>query len=210
MSDVEIVEEIAAIYDPVEDGRWDILLREKENGGVHVGLREIAGTSVVIFRGSITPLDWLDDAESELFGFIGGFESLGPLPLGFMQGMTQTFRKLAPLVKSKVIIGGHSLGSARAAIFGGMLVSHGTLPSRVVLCGCPRPGMATLRAHLSDVPVANYKNGHDYVTDVPSDPPYEQVRPFTCIDGGQDSVPGPFMYHHVQYYVAGVKRLLAS
>ena len=55
--------------------------------------------------------------------------------------------------------------------------------------------------------MTNYRNGLDFVTDVPPFP-WEPLVPFTEISGGHDSFPSLFMYHHIDYYCSGISLVL--
>lgn len=210
-TNMDVVNLIASSYEPSMNSQWTVLYKENKTAGIHAGLKQVGNVSVVIFRGSVTPEDWMRDLVSELFGFIDNFGSLGPLPLGFLQGMSTAWHKIVPYLQSSVIVGGHSLGAAHAAIFSGMLMASRRKILQTVLCGCPRPGMRTLKELLAKTDILNIRNLEDFVTDAPSSPPYEQVRFFTEVDGGQGSDPlDPFRMHHIQFYVNGFQKLIES
>lgn len=112
-----------------------------------------------------------------------------------------------------VYVAGHSLGAARAALYGFSRVARGLPLTGIFLFGCPNPGDGKIGAALSRAPVAirNVRNRRDLVTDVPVDLPwlgeeYVQVAPFEETDEpGADG--GPFRDHHIALYQAGCAKL---
>ncbi|SIO38681.1 Lipase (class 3) [Bradyrhizobium erythrophlei] len=89
---------------------------------------------------------------------------------------------LRPLTGQPVIVTGHSLGAARAAVMCGLMVADGAAPAARVVFGEPKPGLMDFAERIKDVPARSYRNGdalhHDLVTDVPfSFPPLQYVHP---------------------------------
>ena len=186
------------IDDGAETGVWFGIVRRPDN-------------DIVCFRGSITVDDWMRDFYAEMVSL----PTVGLVHAGFAENMQLVAAKIKTLIKPNPIITGHSLGAARAAIYGGMLTAdvHED-PVHIVLFGCPRPGGQQLVNCLQNIIVASYKNRHDPVTDVPLPLPdldYTQVRDFTHIDGMVDtSLPPPFDDHHIVNYVKGIENAKSS
>lgn len=200
MTDLEICQHLQILYTLKPGGStgpFDIVLHEEEDYGVNVGIRKTPSFFFLGFRGSITPEDWGRDAISFLPEKFNGVE----VPLGFSMGMGRAIEKIKGIVGTvPVVIGGHSLGAAHAA-----LAYHWwsyDLIEKVTLFGCPNPGLETV----PDDKITNYRNGKDYVTDVPPWP-WKPIVEFTQINGGHNQTPGLFMYHHIDYYEKGLKRL---
>lgn len=135
-------------------------------GGVAVGIRKLQGVSLVCFRGSVTAEDWALDFFAVPHP-AALHPDLGMLHAGFASGMDIAFGIIAPLLEDKVVITGHSLGAARALIFGGMLQLAGVPPKGIVVFGQPKPGFQKLADILATIPVRSYKNMDDAVTHVP-------------------------------------------
>lgn len=205
MTNLEIVQKIADAYTPSLDSQWGVVFREESTFGIHACLKDMGETILLVFRGSITPEDWLDDAISETTVTKNRYPQLGEIPLGFGRGMVRFMGLVGPYLKMPLIVAGHSLGAARAAIFTGMAVSSGLQVNKLVMCGCPRPGKLDLKNELKDIQKINFRNGNDFICNLPTDPPFEQMENFTLVRGGQDLFPGLFMYHHIQFYVRGVQ-----
>ena len=173
LSDPTIVDLAAATYDATAD--WDYLY---QTDNVYCGVKNIGGFAVAAFRGSITPLDWLHDLEAVPFSTL----DIGMVHSGFYRGIPDAISAIMPNLKFPLIVTGHSLGAAHAALFGGVLTARGVPVCRIVLCGCPRPGFAALASILSGTPKASYKNRFDPVTDVPTDPPFEHIDIFKMVN----------------------------
>jgi hypothetical protein len=92
---------------------------------------------------------------------------LGPVHEGFDEGLDELFEKALPYLGQRPYIVGHSLGAGRAWLFGGRLVVAGNVPTRITVCGSPRPGCQQLRTILEPVSKVSFKNRADPVTDVP-------------------------------------------
>lgn len=178
---------------------FDIIFREKTDHGVYCGIIETETEIFIIFRGSVTLEDWARDAISYLPGELNGTE----YPLGFVEGMDHCIRNLTYFLKKKkpIYIGGHSLGAAHAAIFY-QSIDKTVFPhvQQVVLMGCPN---TTETIPLSDINLYNFRNGQDFVMNVPPEP-WHQSYPIIQINGGHDCFPNLFMYHHIEYYLKGI------
>src|SRR6185503_16733103 len=107
---------------------------------------------------------------------------MGPVPLGFHSGMDTAYSRVRPLLRRKVIVGGHSLSDNRATEFAGMLAVDKAPPLSLVVIGSPRAGTAMLQHVLAQTPARLYSNRKDPVCEVPSDPSWKHIRPFTALD----------------------------
>ena len=138
---------------------------------------------------------------------------IGTVHAGFFAGMQRMWSELRSMLdlKAKVIVGGHSLGAARAGDLTGLMVLDNRAPIARVVFGEPKPGYMDLAKLIELVPGRSYRNGdqkhHDLVTDVPfSFPPFQYVHPTPIIPvlempsaDGFSSM-GVFAYHHTQLY----------
>jgi hypothetical protein len=129
--------------------------------------------------------------------------------------MEHVWSELRPLLMQPVIIAGHSLGAARAAILTALMVKDGVIPAARVVFGEPKPGLIDLAELIKGVPARSYRNGdtlhHDLVTDVPlSLPPLEYMHPTpivpVCAEPTGDLFDrfGAFAWHHIGLYVTAV------
>lgn len=171
--------------------------------GVWWGLVRQQDQDIICFRGSITLEDWMRDAHAEMISF----PVIGLVHSGFIQGMPEAMSRIKGMTRpNSIILTGHSLGAARAAIFAGMIEGKA---AQVTLFGCPRPGGEQLKDLLKDTPIDSFKNREDPVTDVPlplPDAPYIHVKNLTPIDGLVDHSLGPiFDDHHIINYCQGLK-----
>lgn len=213
ISDAEIAALCAGIYAyPGQPGVvWDHYDAGESGDRVCWALKRVPGTVVLVFRGSVTWLDWLRDLTAIADPF--HHDDVGPVHPGFLSGMRTVERELGGLVSKdeQLVIAGHSLGAGRAAILTGLLVVDGWKPLARVVFGEPKPGFAQLGQLIAGVPGRSYRNGdatsHDLVTDVPfSMPPEEYVHPTPIIPVVAKPVPGlfgqfgAFAWHHMPLY----------
>ena len=208
MTDLDIAILVDTLYDNTQpNGLWDV--GPFSTGDVYWAIRYVEGKTVVVFRGSVTPVDWTRDAISEFFWIIPGYEELGILPLGFSLGMGAAFDAIKPHVNGPVVATGHSLAGPHSAIFAGMCVLREIPVDRLVTFESPRPGAHALKALLQHVPKACYQNAFDPVCDVPSNPPFLHL----CAPIKLDEPPGheesldPFQWHHISWDIEGLKKL---
>ena len=212
LTDKRVVDIVAELYG--DDPQFDDLLWPSANAGVCVGLRRIDDNDVVVFRGSVTDQDFERD-------FLA-VPALSPIPQmgwvhpGFAEGLDATFERVQPLLRRgnvRTIVCGHSLGAGRAALLGAaLLVDEPTINIQAVLFGEPRSGCKSLKALWAHNPYRSYRNadpsgaGHDLITDVPPEPPYERNR--ALIDVFAKPAAGDpwsvFKYHHIQLYQAAL------
>ena len=219
-SDALIVSLCAAIYDPIAliSPTWDHFDLGADDG-VCYGLKKLDGCDVVVFRGSITLQDWLRDLfVLPIPALVPELTRIGHVHAGFFLGMEKVWGELQPLLTQPVIVTGHSLGAARAAILTGLMVKDGRPPIARVVFGEPKPGLSDLAALIEGVPARSYRNGdalhHDVVTDIPATmPPMQFVHPSPVVvvtkSPGDDlfSKLGIFAWHHIELYQAAIAAL---
>lgn len=131
--------------------------------GVVFGLKFYSDCSLLALRGSAVFLDWIRDFNAAML-----HTAIGGVEMGFYIGSDLVISETLDLLpKNKSIyITGHSLGGGRANIIGAKLIKMG-YEVQIITFGAPRPGDSTLAAILGTMPNRAYKNGPDYVTDVP-------------------------------------------
>lgn len=135
-----------------------------ERGNCHALLAEVAGQHVVAFRGTANTRDWLVDFDAAPMLHAG----LGWCHQGFLESVLGVADQIrADLAGERLIVTGHSKGGAEALIFAGLLVLAGQAPAAVVTYGAPRAAYASLGEILDQVPVRQYRHGHDPVPLVP-------------------------------------------
>jgi hypothetical protein len=111
-----------------------------------------------------------------------------------------------------IVITGHSLGAARAALLTGIMIEAGLPPARRVAFGEPKAGYRALAEFIAPVPAVSYRNGnteaHDLITDMPGVPwlPYVHPVPLTYVNAAPpvDDPTGAFAWHHMGLYVAAL------
>lgn len=203
ITDYEVIQLVQALYDKPE-ASFDHISNSDE---VYAGVKSYPNCTAVIFRGSTTFLDWLRDFQGAMLRT----DNIGGVEMGFYTGLVKTLETLSPFINKDlpVLVGGHSLGGGRAAIFAAILVVAG-YDVEVVTFGAPRPGDATLKKILAPYPVRPYKNGNDYVTDVPIPIhpllPYEHMRDLIMVNAPppRGDIWGLLARHHSQLYLAAL------
>jgi hypothetical protein len=195
-----------ALYD-TPDTSFDRIFNTDE---VYCGLKTYDDCNAVVFRGSTTFLDWWRDFQ----GAMVHTDDIGGVEMGFYIGLVRTLSDIQPfLPKDKLVyVAGHSLGGGRANIFAALLIKSG-YNVIVVTFGSPRPGDANLKSILSTHAGRSYKNGNDYVTDVPIPIhpllPYEHPRDLISVKA-QPSIGdawGLLSWHHCSLYIQALKGL---
>jgi hypothetical protein len=214
-SDALVASLCAAIYRPmaiVELDHFDA----GEDDGVCWGIKRLPGCDVVIFRGSITTLDWVRDLRA-----LASKTKVGHVHVGFYAGMEHVWSDLRPLVNQPCIVAGHSLGAARAAVLTALMVVDGAPPAARVVFGEPKPGMLDFARIVGTVPGRSYRNGdslhHDLVCDVPfSFPPLQYMHPTPIVpvlSKPSESLFerfGVFAYHDIDLYQAALSQASAQ
>jgi Lipase (class 3) len=215
LTDLEVATLVNGMYAYPGDApiAWDHLDTGADNDGVYWGLKRQGDLSVVVFRGSTTAEDFARDAETAFWPD----RDLGPVHLGFLQGMKDVWHEVRTnLTAGSWIAAGHSLGAARALILAGIAKVNGCAPASAVVFGEPRPGFQRLSDILAPVPIRSYRNtgadGHDLVTDVPFYVPgvfpYDHPRPLIDVSESPTDPNdwSPFRYHHMPLYLAAVSK----
>jgi hypothetical protein len=219
-SDAVVASLCAAIYNATAliDATWDHFDLGADDG-VCWGLKKLDGCDVVVFRGSITMQDWLRDLfVLPLPALLPLGTRIGHVHAGFFMGMEKMWGELRPQLTQPVIVSGHSLGAARAAMLTGLMVADGRAPAARVVFGEPKPGLIDLGELIKGVPARSYRNGdaryHDVVTDVPMTlPPMQFVHPTPIVPvcaeptGNLFQRYGAFAFHHIELYQAALAAL---
>lgn len=179
-------------------------------GGTVAAHEKIGDTDVVVFRGSLTPQDWVRNLEvfpvwDSRIGFVHG---------GFLTGVNDVLIAMSLLVGPKVVVTGHSLGGARARILAALLAYH-TIPAlQCCVFGSPRPGFANMRRVLekSGTLLQSYRNREDPVPLVPfMGGLYEHTDQWVSLDApaAPDDLE-PLRDHHMVHYMEGLGKLVQS
>lgn len=180
----------------------------KSGTGVYVGIKNFPDFDVIVFRGSDDVEDWLRDFDAAMTS-----TPLGMVHAGFDRGLNDVHALLDQHTRPNPVITGHSLGAARAAIYGGMLVNYFDDPAKIALFGCPRPGAQQLADILLRTPINSYRNGNDPVTEVPVPfPPrllYTHVSPLISVHSAlnDDRFPLEPTDHNIQRYINALENL---
>lgn len=204
MTELELVDLCGLLYST--DEGWDQLWPESQ-WGLCAALKVAGAHDVVIHRGSITPMDWYDDACSEA-GV--GDPDLGLVPGGFYWPLRSWDRAARMAIRPGAIIIGHSLGAARAVIHAALLMARGDPPLAVIALGCPRAGTAKLQQVLGATPIRWYRNASDPVPEVPLTVPWllPWVHPGIEIKLKEPGIgASPLKDHHFELYRAGVAKI---
>lgn len=214
------VDTIAALYAP-PPGYFSTV---QQTGGICWAIRRVNNEDRVVCRGSDDPLDWWRDLKSETSRVVGGYPSIGHVPLGFGAGLLAAYVAIRRTLRAgaAVYFEGHSLGAAHAAELAGMYIADGYSPAGIVLCGCPKPGMIPLTTLLGskEMPFISLRNGEDPVPDVPAPLPplleWRDAGPITAISvppGPSDTESGfaklvpDAAWHSIKLYQQGAKTL---
>lgn len=206
LSNLALTRVVAELYDPTSD--WDDLLAAPQDHGVCCALRHLLEVDLVIFRGSMTTQDWFRDFLA-VPQTTKAHPQFGPVHAGFDLGMDEAFANIQPALGRQVIVAGHSLGAARAALYAARLKAAGRPPNRILLLGCPRPGFQQFADYVADIPTDSIRNHGDLVTTVPFTIPGFPFVPAASYIDQFVSAPandpwGPLRYHHIELYEAGL------
>lgn len=194
---------------------WDHREEPDDDNGICWAMKHLGTVDVIILRGSTTPQDWVRDFEAVADPFT--HSALGPVHPGFLAGIEDAYAAMKPLLRADVIVCGHSLGAARAAILTGLMVDDNHAPRARVVFGEPRPGFAPLAKLIASVPARSYRNGngilYDLITEVPiAMGPENYVHPcpltHVCEEPGPDWTKqwGVFAWHAMPLYLAAVEK----
>lgn len=176
--------------------------------GIAWAIRRLDYFDVVILRGSVTLQDWIRDARALAIP-----TRIGHVHDGFYAGMEHMWADCRAKLRQPTIVGGHSLGAARAAVLTGLMKADGAEPAARIVFGEPKPGLIDFAQLLADIPGKSYRNGdnlhHDLITDLPFSFPPEQYTRATpiipvCAEPPANDRDGVFGWHHVQLYEAAI------
>lgn len=198
----------AQIYQPAAIVGFDYYDAGMDDG-ICWALKRFPGYDVVVFRGSLTPQDWICD-----FRALAMPTRIGHVHDGFYSGMEKMWAEAKPMLQQPAIVTGHSLGAARADVLAALMTIDATAPVARVVMGEPKPGLIDFALR---VPGGgrSYRNGdathHDLVTDLPlTFPPEEYVHPTAIIpvhaepsaeDFAKDGI---FAWHSVALYTTAI------
>jgi hypothetical protein len=213
--DKTLVDLCAAIYEGAGTTQWDHLDKGADDL-VYWGLKKLPEANVVVFRGSITFNDWLED-----FKAVPIETKIGTVHEGFYEGMEKQWGELQALLTDDkpVYVTGHSLGAARADILCGLMVVDNKSPARRVVFGEPHPGLPDFAKLIASLTGTSYCNGdshgYDRVCDVPFKlwgefdfvHPTRPVRITANPTGNLFEKEGLFAYHHIWLYQAAITKL---
>lgn len=166
-------------------------------GDVHVLLKWAAPKEpVVAFKGtspSSLP-DWLRDLDS----VPQIHPRLGMCHRGFLTGALAALEAIQAASKGcPVVLTGHSLGGALAALTGALLGAVGNPVASVVTFGCPRVGFQGVRMALTGIRCARYVHGDDIVPTVPW--PYEHhTAQHISLTGSADPIANHFISNYLE------------
>ena len=194
ISDLQLARLCQSIYDP-QPGDFQSIL---EIGDAHMGIAEVEGYTVICFRGTVNAADWLADLDAVPVKHA----TLGTLHAGFAKPMQDVFYALAPHYRSQVVITGHSLGAAHAALLAGLYRMAGIPVERLVLFACPNAGYERLAEVLEPINAVSYRNEIDPVPIVPM-LPYVPPVPHTIVCTRPEGweILDPISWHSINLYV---------
>jgi predicted lipase len=189
------------IYSPGGDEFDEIL----DFDSVYVGKVRLNGSIVLVFRGSVTPTDWLRDFECVPVAV----PLIGTVHAGMWAGVSDMFDRLNLQAVDAVSIVGHSLGCAHAAFTARLCLLRGIAVRQLYMLAPPRMGYADFIDGLRNVgDLRAWHNGLDIVTDVPvvtDDMPWAQFPLIEIVEtpGGIENL-NPIDYHAVELYARGI------
>ena len=170
---------------------------------------------LVVFRGSVTPEDWLRDADA----VPSWDDTLGYCHAGFLEGVHDVYQEIVGAVRpgASVTFTGHSLGGARARLVAALFAANALPVAQLVVFGSPRPAFRKV-SDIINKPGAmkhsSYRNRQDVV---PTMPPgwigYVHPDIAIAIDSGApidgELFEGP-EDHHIALYVRAIRLLPQS
>lgn len=202
LTDRQCCDLAAATYDAA--AKWDYLLQGDADDDVYIGIKKLPGFDVVACRGSDCDLDWERDVDAipyldQRIGYVHG---------GFYRGIPKAYAAIKSLITQPVVVVGHSLGGSHAQLVASQFVIDGVIPAKVCCFGSPKVGYQKFADVVA--PITNYtlyKNGPDYVTDVPltlPDLPFMHARPLTeVLEIPTTNVLSLFAFHGILLYQQG-------
>ena len=212
ITDLDLCDHLQLLYDKPDDPTWEYL---NKVDGAYVAARIVDdGVLEILWRGSVTPLDWFLDAISETPIYV---DELGFVPSGFYAGVHEAMPSLTEYISQKsaahafkrIVVSGHSLGAARAMQCAGLLrVIMPAVPVSWVTFCPPRPGMSKLVTILGAG--RWYRNREDPVTFVPIDAgllKHPGTMTHLDVKPPADDEWGPLAPHHLALCRTGVAAL---
>jgi hypothetical protein len=179
-----------AIYTPAAS-KWDLMLTGPRYGNSTVGCLIDSAAKVIIpaCQGTRPGIDFLKDIAAALPNSYG-------LPYGFDLGMWAIYQRLLQICGPgwTIILTGHSLGAAQAAILHDLFRKGGLVPSAAVLLACPRC------VALGGPNIFSFANQGDLVPDVPECFP-EPTTPICFNLPPAGLLDNPLFRHEVAHYV---------
>ena len=176
-----------------------------DNGNVCVGRKG----NVLAFRGSLTALDWFDDFEA----IPVAVPLVGTVHEGFWFGVSDIFEQVGLNAGDKVIITGHSLGCAHAALFARLCLLRGILVEQLYLFAPPRIGYQDFYDGLRNVKdLKAWHNTSELIGDpVPGVPIVLPDEPWCqfplikiCVPPDGIAAAFPMRWHNIALYASGV------
>ena len=168
----------------------------------------------IVFRGSVTPEDWMRDLDA----IPVWHPKLGFVHAGFVTGLDALYSVIEHVVGTKIVITGHSLGAARACLTAGLFACDASQSASdcPVTCLCtfgqPKPAWVNLSriVEKSGMRHVSYKNRNDPVTEVPFFPYVNTETPIALNAEPSPTDLEPLRDHHISLYQAGVAAYLSS
>ena len=192
----------AAIYSPAP-ACFDSIF---DNGSVCVLIQRRDGKKILAFRGSKTGLDWLHDIEAEPISV----PNVGTVHEGFWAGIEDAFAHIGLTKDDQVILTGHSLGTAHAALFAKLCLNAGISVEQLYLFAPPRVGYQDFHDGLQSIPdIKAWHNGVDIVPEVPITLPgfpwvqFPLIHIFERPEGLDEFIPTD--WHSIELYLKGVQ-----
>ena len=206
ITDLDCIKACVETYGDKPQSDFHFWFDGSKTDGVVFGVDTMTDCTLIAFRGSTVFLDWIRDFEAEMI-----HTSIGGVEKGFFDGLEECFAVVAGVAPkgNPIYVTGHSLGAGRAHIFAALLIKGG-YNVEVVTFGSPRPGDAELAKILNPFPIRSYKNGPDYVCDVPLPLPllpYDHPSKLIPLyeKPSADDEWGPLSWHHSQLYLQALK-----
>ena len=198
--------------DPKEN--WDNIV--ELNHGLYVGIKKVSGKLFVVFRGTATFEDVLQDARF----YMTFVRRVGGIYAGFHDDLPRfvpAIRRIAG--QDDIVWCGHSRGAGEAkeaAVLYDIQFGHA---HPLVLFGAPRVGDETFceaLAHFSRISFCNIEGSRydpfiDLPPRIPFLLPYQDDTGLTFLNvkrAQNDPWPGEFALHHMQLYEGAVSQLV--
>lgn len=158
----QIVQACVDMYDDEKRDQW---LHYWETNNVHIGHKKIDDFDLFIPRGT----QELEDFVRDVVALPVWHSQLGFCHGGFLIGIDEAFEEIKSVAGGRNILGGHSLGGARARLLAGLFVCNGVPYDSLIVCGSPKAGMENHKRLIEKYgrPHLSFRNRNDIVTEVP-------------------------------------------